>query len=146
MTTHTSSSQMLVSASELDQFLADESQVNTLPEWKRPVVLVLHEMKVKESLVFDKHKTEVVGFVDMGDVNNKHADLERECSTTNQHPAITTHMLLLMVRGVFTGLRFPYAHFPTTNIKAEQLFDIVWEATERLEHMKLKVKNVSNSW
>ena len=99
-------------SSELDQLLADESQVNILPEWKRHVILVLDEMKVKESLVFDKHETEVVGFVDMGDVNNELADLERECSTTDQHPAIATHMLVLMVRGVFTGLRFPYAMQP----------------------------------
>ena len=125
--------------SELDQLLADESQVSTLPEWKRHVVLVLDEMKVKENLVFDKHETEVVGFVDMGDVNNELADLERECSTADQHPTIATHILVLMVRGVFTGLRFPYAHFPTTTSKAEQLFDIVWEAIERIEHKKLKV-------
>ena len=65
-------------SSELDQFLADESLVETLPEWKRHVVLVIDELKVKESLVFDKHETEVVGFVDMGDVSNKHADFERE--------------------------------------------------------------------
>ena len=60
--------------------------------------------KVKESLVFDKLETKVVGFVDMGDVTNVLADLERECSTADQHPAIVTHMLVLMVRGVFTGL------------------------------------------
>ena len=126
-------------SSELDQLLADESQVNTLPEWKRHVVLVLDEMKVKESLVFDKHETEVVGFVDVGDVNNELADLERKCSTADQHPAIATHMLVLMVREVFTGSCFPYAHFPTTMSKAEHLFDIVWEAIERIEHKKLKV-------
>ena len=51
--------------------------MNTLPEWKRHVVLVLDEMKVKESLVFDKHEL---------------ANLERECSTADQHPAIATHM------------------------------------------------------
>ena len=90
-------------SSELDQLLADESQVSTLPEWKRHVVLVLDEMKVKESLVFDKQETEVVGFVDMGDVNNELADLERECSTADQHPTIATHILVLMVRGVFTS-------------------------------------------
>ena len=90
-------------SSELDQLLADESQVSTLPEWKRHVVLVLDEMKVKESLVFDKHETKVVGFVDIRDVNNELDDLERQCSATNQHPVIVTHMLVLMVRGVFTG-------------------------------------------
>ena len=54
---------------------------------------MLDEMNVKESLVFDKHEIKVVGFVDMGDVNNELADLEGECSTTEQHPAIATHML-----------------------------------------------------
>ena len=94
---------------------------------------------MKESLGFDKQETEVVGFVDMGDVNNELADLERECSTADQHPAIATHMQVLMVQGVFTGLRFPYAHFPTTTSKAEHLFHIVWEAIERIEYKKLKV-------
>ena len=126
-------------SSELDQLLADELLVETLPDWKRHVVLVLDEVKTKESLVFDKHETEVVGFVDMGDINNKLADLEKECSTNHQHPTIATHMLVLMVRGVFTGLRFSYAHFPVTNSKAEVLFEIVWEAIERIEHKKLKV-------
>ena len=58
-------------SSELDQLIADESQVNELHEWKRHVVLMLDEMRVKESLVFCKHEPTVVGFVDMGDVNNR---------------------------------------------------------------------------
>ena len=92
---------------------------------------------IKEGLVFDE--TEVVGFVEMGDIRTRLADLERECSTNQQHPPIATHMLVLMVKGVFTGLRFPYAHFPTTTTKAEYLFKIMWEAIERIEHKQLKV-------
>lgn len=57
-------------------------------------------------------------------------------SLTDQRPAIATHMLLL---GVFTGLRFPYALFPTTTTKAELVFDVVWEAIERIEHKQLQV-------
>lgn len=110
--------------------MADESQVNIIPEWKGYVVLVLDEMKVKKRLVFDKHETNMVGFVDIGDAN-KLADFERECFATDQHPAITAHMLVLTIQGVFTGLRFPYAHFQTTMGKAEHLFDIVWEAIQR---------------
>ena len=56
-------------------------------------MLVLDEVKIKESLVFDKHETEVVGFVDMGDINNKLADLEKECSTNHQHlPSPLTYL------------------------------------------------------
>ena len=44
----------------------------------------------------------------------------------------------------FDGVRsvFPYTHFPTTTVRTEHLFAIVcvvWEAIERLEHVKLKV-------
>ena len=51
----------------------------------------------KEGLVFNKRETEVVVFVDTGDVNSRLADLEREGSTNQQHPSIATHMLVLML-------------------------------------------------
>ena len=126
-------------SAELDQVLADEFHVEDLPEWKRYVVLVLDEMKVKESLVFDKNQTRVIGFVDIGGVNNQLANLEREFASNQQHPPIATHILVLMVRGIFTGHRFSYAHFPTTTCRAEHIFEIMWEAVERIEHQKLKV-------
>lgn len=78
----------------------------------------------------------MVGFIDIGDINNQLTQFEREFSTTKKSP---THMLVLMIHGMFTGLCFSYAHFPTTSIKAEQLFNIMWEAIERLEQMGLKV-------
>ena len=46
-----------------------------------------------------------------------------------------THVL----HGIFTRLRFPFAHFPVTNVKGEVLFTIIWEAIERLENIGLKV-------
>ena len=44
-----------------------------------------------------------------------------------------------MVRGVFTNLHFPYAHFATKDLNGAELFQIIWEAVERLEHMGFKV-------
>lgn len=44
-----------------------------------------------------------------------------------------------MVQGIFTGLRCPYAYFPTTDVKADYMFTILWEAIEPLEHIGLKV-------
>lgn len=52
-------------------------------------------------------------------------------------------MLVLMIRGIFTRLRFPYAHFPTSSLTGEQLFSIVWEGVERLEHLGFKIIVVS---
>lgn len=88
-------------------------------------------MKVKKRLVFDKHETNVVGFLALGDVNNELADLERECFATDQHPGITAHMLVLTTQGVFTGWAPPYAHFQTTMSKAEHLFDMAIERSSR---------------
>ena len=124
---------------DLDKFLTKEANIETLPEWKKHVVLVLDELKIKESLVYEKHNTRVIGFTDIGDFNNQLIKFERECTGQEKHLPLATHILVLMVRVIFTGFHFPYAHFPTTNIKAEHLFNIVWEAIERLEQIGLKV-------
>ena len=44
-----------------------------------------------------------------------------------------------MIKGIFTSLEFPYAHFPTSNLTGEQLCPILWEAIERLEHLDFEV-------
>ena len=51
-------------------------------------------------------------------------------------------MMAFMVRGVFTPLRFPYAHFPCKRVTGELLFQPFWEAVYRLERMGLKVNPV----
>ena len=104
------------------------------------MVLLLDEMKLKENLVYDKHEANV-GFVDVGDFNNQIAELEKECSSSDfsPHESVATHMLVLMVRGIFTKLEFPYAHFLTKDLSGEQIFPIVREATERLEKLGFKV-------
>ena len=130
-------------SSDLDQFLAEEADVDHLPDWKRHITLVLDEMKIKECLVYDKHETEVIGFADVGKINNHLARFERQCNGQECPVSLATHMLVLMVQGIFTGLRFPYVHFPTANITCEQLFNLLWEGIERLEHKGFKVLVVS---
>ena len=52
---------------------------------------------------------------------------------------VAVHILGVMVRGIFTDLKFPYAHFPTTTTTANVLFTLIWEAIERLERLGFKV-------
>lgn len=128
--------------SDVEADLIKEAKLNELPEWKRYVVLILDEMKVKESLVYDKIGTKVIGFIDIGNVNNQLNDLEQSCrneaSDDCPHP-VATHMLVLMIRGIFVHLAYPYAHFPTSKLTGDSLFNIVWEAIERLEMLGFKV-------
>ena len=97
----------------------------------RHVILLLDEMKVREDLVFDKNG-EVVGYVDIGDINNKLRELERSCKLLMKMacfmlhvhvqvgqakeegtPELATHILCTMARGIFIKLEFTIAHFPT---------------------------------
>ena len=70
-------------------------------------------MKVKEGIVYDKHNAHVTGFV--GDVNNQLADFETQChqNDSGMNRPVATHILALMVRGIFMKLEFLYAHFLT---------------------------------
>ena len=52
---------------------------------------------------------------------------------------IAKTMMVFMVRGLFTRLRFPYAQFPCRSVTGELLYDPFWEAVLRLERMELKV-------
>ena len=107
---------------EVDEILVAETKLFKLPDWKKQIVLVLDEMKIKESPVYDKHEAKVVSFVNLGSVNDQLVRFEQN-SSGNKHPLpVTTHMLVLMVRGIFTHLHFPYAHFPAANLSAISLF------------------------
>lgn len=106
------------------------------------VVLVFDEMKIREDLVFDKHLCELVGFVNLGEINNILTEFERQCKGETDvvnEDAIAKHMLTFMARGIFTKLEFPYAQFPTRGVTADKLFPIVWEAVRNLEECGLKI-------
>ena len=121
--------------SEVHQQLLEEANITALPESRRYVSLIIDEMKIKEGLVYNKHTGNIIGFTDLGDVNNQLVLLEQEC----EHPAIATHVLAVMVRGIFFKMEFPYAHFGTDGITADTLYPIVWEAVRRLEIDGVKV-------
>ena len=106
-------------------------------QWKNYVVLLIDEMKVKESLVYDKYSCQVVGFVELNSITHAMSMLENH-PPSHQSP-VATHLLTIMVRGLFTNCKFPYAHFPTDSLTGEQIFPIVWQAIERLERKQFKV-------
>ncbi len=52
---------------------------------------------------------------------------------------IAKTMLVFLVRGLCTGLEFPYAQFACKNLKAEDMYRPVTEAICGLERLGLKV-------
>ena len=100
-----------------------------------PFVLLLDEMKIKSGLVFNKNSGELVGFSNLGEVNQ---DIDKIISRieddTPYTPPLAKKMLAFMIRPVHKpSLAFIVAAFPTTNISGSQLFPVVWEVIEALE-------------
>ena len=119
------------------------SKMNTLEDYQKYVALVFDEMKIKEGIVYDKNECKVVGFVDVGGINNKlrlfEESLTADDDDHSENPLVAKHMLVFMVRGVFIKLQFPYAQYPTRDLTADVLFPLVWEVIRNLEAAGYKV-------
>ncbi len=114
-------------SAEVDAQLVKEAKI--LEEKDRYIVFVWDEMKIRSDLVFNKHTCELVGFVNVGEIN-AHID---KIAEGDDNQSIASHMLLFMVRGMCSKLEFPYAHFATKGVSADLLFPLVWDAVYRLE-------------
>ena len=125
---------------DVDRQLIKESKIDEIPEYKKYVCLTFDEVKVKEGLVYNKESMDIVGFVDVGDRSEHLQAYERACNEeAQQKPQIATHILMFMVRGLFSGLCFPYTQFPCASLSADQLYPLVWECVSHLEMIGFKV-------
>ena len=69
---------------EVDRQLMLAAKSEMSPEWHKLVILLLDEMYVKEGLVYNKFTGNLVGFVDLGELNNHLLAFGK--SLTTKHP------------------------------------------------------------
>ena len=82
----------------------------------------------------------VLGFTNLGDINGHLKAFERLVSGEEDvSMPVANSMLVLMVRGLFSRLEYPYAQFPCNSLAADDMFDPFWKAVSRLECLGLKV-------
>ena len=124
---------------EVDIQLLNEARLESGRNGERYVCLIFDEVKLKEDLVYDKHSGEMIGFINVGDVNNCLAAFQRESVSDSQKPQLATHMLVFMVCGIVSNLKFAYAQFPCSSLTADQLYSLVWGCIRRLEGIGFKV-------
>lgn len=62
---------------EVNDQLADEANLDALEDYQKYVGVIFDEVKIKEGLVFNKYTGQIIGFTDLGEVNNKIAELEQ---------------------------------------------------------------------
>ncbi len=81
----------------------------------------------------------MVGFTDIGDINNHLLSFENSLEAAEAEVPIADSMLVMMVKGLFSRLQFPYVQFPCNELSGEQMYDPFWEAVERLERCGFRV-------
>ena len=91
--------------------LINASGVKSCPGRDKYVSLLIDEMHIHEDLVSEKHSGELIGFTNLGDINNHLADLEQSISSLLS-PKFAKTMLVFMVRGLLSKLQFAYVQFP----------------------------------
>ena len=84
-------------------------------------------MKIKSNLVFDKHTGEGTDFVDLGDPDKIFTSMDPEDEN------LTSHALVLYLRGICTDLKYSLAYFTTRRVTSTQLFPTFWEAVSLFE-------------
>ena len=80
-----------------------------------------------------------MGFLNIGDINNHLVEYEKTVTEDEGKEEIAKSMMVVMVRGLFSKLQFPYAQFPCSSICGYHLYDIFGEAVKRLERCGFRV-------
>lgn len=93
---------------EVDEQVLSEVSPN-LSKSRRFIALLVDKMKVKEGLVYNKHSGEIIGFTNLGDLNDDLLQIEQG----GEQLVVAKHVLVVMVRGIMFKLEFPLAHFGT---------------------------------
>ena len=66
--------------------------------------ILIDEVKIKSGLVYSKQTGSIVGFCDMGDMNNELEDFKNRIENEEEDKSMSTYVLKVIVRGVFTSL------------------------------------------
>ena len=91
------------------------------------MVILCDEIKIQENLVWSKYTGDLIGFVDLGDMNLNYA-------TFQQTNAIASHVLVFSLRSVVNPFKFSLANnFANKNATASQIFPLFWKAVKICE-------------
>ena len=134
-------------SAEVDHQLMLAAKVTTSKEWRKLVVLLIDEMYIREHLVYEKHTGTLIGFCNLGEVNNHLLAFECSLEQSSNECPLAKSVVTFMVKGLFTPLRHPYVHFLcfiyvhflSLAVTGDLLFQPFWEAMYHLERMGLKV-------
>ena len=107
-------------------------ETSSFTETHQKIVGILQdEIKIRSNLVYDKYTGQLIGFVDLDKTGNSLKNISKQLGKEDK--SLARYVLVVMVRGLSTTLKYPLAHFATNGVVSDQLFPILWEAVEILE-------------
>ncbi|XP_071855159.1 uncharacterized protein [Apostichopus japonicus] len=118
----------------------DSLKLSSLEPHQKLVNLIFDEMKIKAGLVFSKTNGKLVGFIDVGDVSKDMERFEARCTESKSEiPNVASHVLLFMVRGLTSSIKFPVAFFFTNSAPGHQLYEMAMNCIKALKLLGLTV-------
>ena len=97
-------------------------QINQAQPQNANITIILDEMKVKSGLVYFSVSGPLIGFTDVGELNNElrdfHKKVERVEEKKQVEEQLASHAFTIMARGIFQNFQQPIAFFPTCALES----------------------------
>ena len=97
-------------------------------------------MKIKADLVHRKSTGQLVDYTELGNIKDELRLFESKVKSEEYSQDFATHVIVYMVRGIFTNLVYPFGFFANLGFTAAQLFPCTMEAISIIESIGLKVR------
>ena len=117
-----------------------DSNLEVLQPYQKNVTICFDEMKIKADLVYRKSTGQLVGYTELGNINDELRLFESKVKSEEYRQDFATHVIVYMVRGIFTNLVYPFGFFASLGFTAAQLFPCTMEAISIIESIGLKVR------
>ena len=86
----------------------------------------MDEMKIQGNLVWDKENGELIGYVDLGDIDINYVTLPKVTT-------VASHVLVFLIRSFVNPFKFSLSNFATGSVSACQMFPLLWKAVSICE-------------
>ena len=103
-------------------------KVKDFSDKEKVVVLLTDEMKIQENLLWDKHNGELIGYVDLGDIDLNYATLSKVTTAAS-------HALVFLIHSIVNSFKFRLTNFATDGISASQMFLLLLKAISICEKL-----------
>ena len=128
--------------------LTELLKLDSIKNYERNVALVFDEMKIKSGLVFCRTTGKLVGFTEMGKINDEMEEFGRLCSNdkndnSDKERHTAKYVMVFMVRGLCSNLQYTFGHFASEGFESDQIFHCAHEAARLLEGLGLKVRAIT---